>query len=92
MQTLKGKIEKYTITNPVSTCPTEEWRELGKEIQQHYKKPLYWLIAPWKEQIWYVRQVFKECVIKEKPVNYFIAILKLKNVETGTPTGDERTV
>lgn len=64
-----------------SAKPTTEWQELGKEIQQHYKKPLYWLIAPWKDQIWYVRQIFKECQKGDKPVQYFIKILKLRTVK-----------
>ena len=63
---------------------TSEWQELGKEINDYYHKPLYWLIAPWKNQLWYVRQVFKECQERGKPVNYFIAILKLKTIQEFT--------
>lgn len=59
---------------------TEEWKELAKEISDYYGVKLYWLVAPWREQVWYVRSVLKQCQNDSKPVHYFIKILKLKEI------------
>lgn len=55
---------------------TEEWREVAREVSEYYHYKMYGIIAPWREQLWYVRDAFKKS--QGKPKEYFISFLKLK--------------
>ena len=73
MEKIKFDINKYQREEK----PTEEWKELGKELTDYFGKNCYWL--PWKFPIWKIRQQFKTIQeLEKKDFKYFIGMLKSK--------------
>lgn len=80
MQSLQSSLKGYKVKQSKSKRPTSEWQELGKEISEYFGRPLYWMIAPWKDHCSAVRMAFKETKERGKSWQYLAAILKLKSI------------
>ena len=74
---LANRIKELSESNQNDTKKDEEWKELAKELSEHFKYNLYWV--PWKYETWMIYEAFK--LAGDKGYRYFLGALTKKKKE-----------